>query len=87
MPITFQVNTHASESYKEDNEHKRIFSKPKNLLTEQISQLRGSTRDINMLQSSLTNAEFSKMDVRREPNGFVHTALRAYNYHHHLILR
>jgi hypothetical protein len=86
MPITFQVNTHPAESYKQDNEHKRIFSKPKNLLTEQISQLRGSIK-VNMLQSSLTNEEFSKMDVRREPNGFVHTALRAYNYHHHLILR
>jgi len=57
------------------------------LLAEQLSQLRGSTEVVDVLQSSLTNKEFSAMDIRREPNGFVHTALRAYNYHHHLVLR
>ena len=87
MPITFQVNIHPSESYKQDKEHKRITSGPKALLVEQLSELRGSTTEINMIESSLTNEEFSKMNVRREPNGFVHTALRAYNYHHHLVLR
>lgn len=87
MPTTFRVNTHPSEPYKLDPEHNRITSGPKALLAEQVAQLRDSNKDINMIQSSLTNEEFSKMDIRRESNGFVHTALRAYNHHHHLILR
>ena len=87
MPTTFQVNTHPAESYTQDKEHRRITSGPKALLVEQLSELRGSNTEINMIESSLKNEEFSKMDVRREPNGFVHTALRAYNYHHHLVLR
>ena len=87
MPTTFQVNLHPSESYKLDKEHIRITSGPAVLLTEQLAQLRGSTEHIDVLQSSLTNKEFSQMDIRREPNGFVHPALLAYNYHPHLILR
>ncbi|KIM38730.1 hypothetical protein M413DRAFT_241140 [Hebeloma cylindrosporum] len=87
MPTSFQVNDHPSEPYDKDH---GLTSGVKALLTDQLAQLRGATKDIHniqLIQSSLTNEEFSKGGVRREPNGFVHTALRAYNYHHHLILR
>lgn len=60
MPTTFQVNTHPLEPHKLDHKHERIISRPQVLLTEQFSQLQGSTKDINM-QNSMTNEEFSKM--------------------------
>lgn len=42
---------------------------------------------MNIIQSSFKSNTFDALDIRSQRNGFVQTVTKAYNDHHHLVIR
>ncbi|KAH6915752.1 hypothetical protein BKA70DRAFT_1178945 [Coprinopsis sp. MPI-PUGE-AT-0042] len=83
MPVTFKVATHASEKVK-------TYHSPKDaegLLASTWGQKSRSTQCKELLQSTFSGAEIDFSQVVPLNNGLVDTVVRAYNEHHHLVLR
>ncbi|CAN9265040.1 unnamed protein product [Alternaria alternata] len=82
MPVTITVADHKSESY--HNRNAKIASND--------ALLRGTSPSDSknckwIIQSSVSEDEFSKSHIVESNNGFVHAAFTAYSRHHHLVIR
>ncbi|KAF9463857.1 hypothetical protein BDZ94DRAFT_1282297 [Collybia nuda] len=83
MPICFKVATHKANQVKQQA-HKSATS-PEELLAK-VWDEKQQWACAELLQSSFSENRFPNV-VHAEGNGFVETAIAAYNGHHHLVLR
>jgi len=80
MPVTFTVASHSAVPHKGEPEQlPSVAASLRRVASEASSSLS------EVLESSLTPSDLSQLIESR--NGFVYTCMRAYNTHHHLVLR
>ncbi|KAL8991590.1 MAG: hypothetical protein Q9169_007825, partial [Polycauliona sp. 2 TL-2023] len=82
MPVTIKTAAHNAE----------ISSKRPNLLATSAQSLYNQSRHngaehSELLQSSFSDQIFKERTIYASPNGFLHSAIKAYNAHHHLTIR
>lgn len=82
MPVTITVADHKSESY--HNRNAKIASNDALLEGTSLSDSKNCKW---IIQSSVSEDEFSKSHIVESNNGFVHAAFTAYSWHHHLVIR
>jgi hypothetical protein len=82
MPVTITVADHKSESY--HNRNAKIASNDALLKGTSLSDSKNCKW---IIQSSVSEDEFSKSHIVESNNGFVHAAFTAYSWHHHLVIR
>lgn len=83
--VTFTVANHASEQVVEPMQGP--LTKPEDLLSATWGRHAKSIRSKELLQSTFSREGFDFSKIVPQHNGFVDTVVKAYNEHHHLVLR
>lgn len=81
MPVTVHPAPHGANQLMSFNS----ISSPRELLEKSCRSAAAKLKNNHILQTSFS--DISNEKIYSHPNGFVQGALRAYNNHHHLILR
>ncbi|KAH6915753.1 hypothetical protein BKA70DRAFT_1556345 [Coprinopsis sp. MPI-PUGE-AT-0042] len=84
MPVTFTVANHPAEQVKPGH---RPLKHSEDLLASTWGQKTQNVKSKEFLQSSFSNTDTDFSNIVPQNNGFIDTIVKAYNQHHHLVLR